>query len=205
MRPARLADLLRSIADDLDDGTYEASLQRTYDWADATTIGTDPGPLRCPNCIDQPTPCDACVELAHTPRSSDRDRAERKAISATSKVHDRITAAHRALVDTAAEMVRLLTVATPDRQVLRPATPTDYAIAGWCRSCARNDGHLSPIAVHPDGRRRYADWCNGCGTWAHDHNGQPPPLEILQLRHAGKRVTAADYERIMGRPPAKGA
>lgn len=202
MKPARLSDLLRLAADQIDDGTYTAALQRTEDWLPNPDRGDNhnaPDPPRCDTCTDQHDPCTHCSTLATI--VDDRTNLDRVQDAAAARLHQQLTATTRALEDDVSHWLRLTTIANPDRQTLKPATPADFALAGWCRSCARDDGHLTPVAVHPDGKRKYVDLCNGCGSWARDHDGAHPPLEILQLRHTGKRVTSADYTRIMGHPP----
>lgn len=74
-------------------------------------------------------------------------------------------------------------------------TGADVAIAGWCRSCHRDSRYCEPVATRPDGSRRYSDFCNWCGEWAAAHKGEEPPLELVKLRHEGRRITSAMVER----------
>lgn len=66
----------------------------------------------------------------------------------------------------------------------------------WCSSCQRDGGYCEPIGRLPDGtprrRGKLGGWlCRWCEGFLAAH-GVEPPLEILRMRHAGKRITQAD-------------
>lgn len=77
---------------------------------------------------------------------------------------------------------------------LDPVTPADVAAAGWCASCWRNDQQMVAIEVHRRTSLRYfRDYCRWCGGVKSTY-GIEPPLEILKLHHAGRRINVADLE-----------
>lgn len=91
-----------------------------------------------------------------------------------------------------AEQIRLIRKAVPNPvTALKPddLTPTQVSAAGWCTSCWRDGTYHEPVAVRPDGRRRYQDHCQWCGQFAAAHDGNPPPLQLVEARHRGERIT----------------
>lgn len=77
---------------------------------------------------------------------------------------------------------------------LDPITSADVAAAGWCQSCWRNDQQMVVIETHKrTGLRYFRDLCRWCGGVKSTY-GIEPPLEILKLHHAGRRVNVADLE-----------
>lgn len=68
-------------------------------------------------------------------------------------------------------------------------TGADVAVAGWCRSCHRDNRYCEPVATRKDGSKRYRDYCNWCGEWAAANKGQEPPLELVKVKHEGRHVT----------------
>lgn len=63
--------------------------------------------------------------------------------------------------------------------------------ADWCVSCHRDNGYHEPISDEA-----YSDRCRWCREWRAEH-GDDPPLELLQRRHEGRRITTADVERAL--------
>lgn len=61
----------------------------------------------------------------------------------------------------------------------------------WCRSCWRDDKHHEPISVG-----RYKAWCRFCGDWR-AANKRLPPVEILEARHRGQRITTQMVDRAL--------
>lgn len=77
---------------------------------------------------------------------------------------------------------------------LDPITAADVAAAGWCASCWRNDQQMVPIEVHKKtGLRYYTSMCKWCGEFTSTWKTEPP-LEILKLRHAGRRISVEAAE-----------
>lgn len=183
-----LARRLRDIAKTLKDHGA-ATAQRLDDW----TPGPTPGDTH-------DTPGDDHDPPSTLPGGLVTDRAD---AARAARLHHQWTDAIADLERAARTIDRLHRAAWPEpRPAGRPDTPADAALAGWCRSCFRNDGHLEPIATRPDGTRRYRDLCRRCGEHAAAHDGHHPPLEFLRLWHTGRRVTTADYRRILGKDPA---
>lgn len=88
---------------------------------------------------------------------------------------------------------------------LDPVTAADVAAAGWCASCWKNDQQMVPITVQPrTGMRYYRDFCKWCGEFKGTHKIEPP-VELLRLRHAGRRITEADVNAALkaARPATK--
>jgi hypothetical protein len=59
----------------------------------------------------------------------------------------------------------------------------------WCRSCWRDDRYCEPIARKANGKAYYAGLCKWCGSFRSEHDVNPP-VELLQARHRGERITA---------------
>lgn len=76
---------------------------------------------------------------------------------------------------------------------LDPVTPADVAIAGYCASCWRNDQQMVLIEVNKHSLRYYRDYCRWCGGLKATY-GIEPPLEMLKLHHAGRRISEKDME-----------
>lgn len=108
-------------------------------------------------------------------------------------ITDDRTTAHRN------EIIRRLRSITRDVHELHaitalyPADPFEPASASgpggdWCRSCWRDGQYHQPIDRDKDGDPYYAGLCRWCG----DFNSKErflPPVEILNHRHRGERVT----------------
>jgi hypothetical protein len=85
----------------------------------------------------------------------------------------------------------ILRTAVPDgagKPTSAQKTPAQAAIEGWCRSCFRDHGYLEPIAMRPDGNRKYRDYCNWCGGFKGEY-GIEPPEQLVEARHRGQRIT----------------
>lgn len=95
-----------------------------------------------------------------------------------------------------------------------PDTPAQISAAGWCISCHRDSGYCEPVAMRPDGTRRYRDFCIWCGEFiatqerlttakkkkAKKKTGAPlPPLELVKARHRGDRITQQMVDRALTR------
>jgi hypothetical protein len=116
--------------------------------------------------------------------------------------HDRLVATVNAIADAADDIIRLVRKAVPTPlAVLRPddMTPAQVSAAGWCVSCWTDGTYHEPVAMRPNGHRRYRDLCLFCGEFAAAHDGVRPPLELLQARHRGERITAAMIDRAFAR------
>lgn len=72
----------------------------------------------------------------------------------------------------------------------RPTLPAqDSAPTGACRSCWRDQRYWEPIA-----EGQYAHACRWCGDFR-GAEGIDPPLELVEKRHRGERITTRDVER----------
>lgn len=124
--------------------------------------------------------------LQHRPDKAGVDRDELAAAAAQLR-----RASTRAL-DVVARYQRVV----PTRQRMSEAeVPKD-----WCRSCYRDHQHHSPITLRPgSGVPFYTDLCRWCGDFNRAHK-RLPSIEILQVRHQGKKVT---MQMIDAQRPAK--
>jgi hypothetical protein len=107
--------------------------------------------------------------------------------------HAHLLAALRFVADAAPEVVRLVRLACPDPSKLHlvAADLTDAQVSaeGWCVSCWRDGGYREPVAIQPNGVRRFRDLCLWCGRFAAAHDGKRPPLSLVKARREGRRVT----------------
>lgn len=58
----------------------------------------------------------------------------------------------------------------------------------WCLACWKDAKYHSPVALHPDGRRRFKGLCRWCGEFK-AANGFEPPTKLLEVKHRGEHVT----------------
>lgn len=61
----------------------------------------------------------------------------------------------------------------------------------WCASCYRDNKHCEPTA-----HGRYKGLCRFCGDWRAAHK-IVPPLEIIEARHRGRRITSVMVQRAL--------
>lgn len=80
----------------------------------------------------------------------------------------------------------------------------------WCLACWKDAKYHSPVALHPDGRRRFKGLCRWCGEFK-AANGFEPPTWLLHEKHRGQFVTEgmvgnarAEHERERAARKAKG-
>ena len=107
--------------------------------------------------------------------------------------HDRLRANLALLTSVGDEVVWQLRTAVPNPlTALTPddMTPAQVSAAGWCTSCWTDGGYHEPVSMRPNGERRYRDHCLWCGEFMAAHGGIKPPLELIQARHRGQRITA---------------
>lgn len=100
------------------------------------------------------------------------------------------------------ELVHLLRKAVPNPvTALRPddLTPAQVSAAGWCTSCWQDGTYHEPVAMRPNGERRYRDSCLWCGEFMAAHGGIKPPLELIEARHRGQRITAPMVDAALTR------
>jgi hypothetical protein len=107
--------------------------------------------------------------------------------------HGHLLAAVRFVAQAAPEVIRIVRLACPDptklHLVAEDLTDTQVSAEGWCVSCWRDGGYREPVAVQPDGRRRYRDLCLWCGRFAAAHDDKRPPLSLVKARREGRRIT----------------
>jgi hypothetical protein len=82
-------------------------------------------------------------------------------------------------------------VATRWGQPLHERQSVDSPDEMWCKSCWRDDKHHEPVAIG-----RYKTWCRFCGDWKAAHK-RLPPVEILEARHSGRRITSTMVEKAL--------
>lgn len=92
------------------------------------------------------------------------------------------------------------------RILLEPGRTVRDDPDAWCRSCLRlrlPDGtrRHEPVALHGDGRARFAHHCRWCGEFRAKHSIDPP-LEILRRRHEGRRIDAATVDHELAKAHA---
>lgn len=118
------------------------------------------------------------------------------------------------------ELRRMLYAACPQNTMpesFDPDTPAQVSAAGWCVSCHRDSGYCEPVSMRPDGTRRYRDFCTWCGEFVaqqerlrkatqtgkrkkkKDGTVPLPPIELVQARHRGDRITQQMVDRALGR------
>lgn len=135
-------------------------------------------------CGGTPMPgCDPAGEAATSPDAA--AAAQRRIDDAVRQV----AAAAQALA------VELIAWSPPSTDMQRPDTTSATAPDGWCTSCWRNDRKQEPIGVRPGGTAPYyATMCAWCGSFKATH-GYLPPVELLRLRHDGRRIYDRDIAR----------
>lgn len=123
----------------------------------------------------------------HRPDPADSDLAQLSKAAA-----DLRRASTRAL-NVLAKYQRAVPRHTPKADI---ETPDD-----WCRSCHRNNQHHTPVSLRPTGEAYYVGLCRWCGDFRKAHK-YDVPLEVLRVRHQGKRVT---LQLIDTHKPLKGS
>lgn len=107
--------------------------------------------------------------------------------------HDDLVALMDRMARDADDLIYLLRKAVPSPEaVLHPddLTPAQVSAAGWCTSCWQDGNYHEPVAMRPNGERRYRDSCVWCGEFI-AANKIKPPLELIEARHRGQRITAS--------------
>lgn len=140
---------------------------------------------------------------------------------------DRLLHLIRIMDDTGYQLRLILREAAPQATGMvlgEPDTPAQVSAAGWCISCHRDGEYCEPVAVRPDGSRRYRDFCNWCGEMTAQRNklaesalealssqerkkarkrmaasDSMPPIELVKARHEGVRITQGMVERAIAR------
>lgn len=132
---------------------------------------------------------------------------DRKEDLAAARYHDELATLTRRVEADTARIRRIIAICNPDRPknlANRDLLLAQVAADGWCISCWRDDQNLTPVTMQPargsrdKGTPYYRDLCRACGSWKAEH-GQLPPMEILVLRHSGRRVTTADADRALAK------
>lgn len=113
--------------------------------------------------------------------------------------HAELVAILDVLPDTMDRLIRLLRSACPTPQVLKAEELTDaqWSSRGWCVSCRRDGDYCEPVAIRPNGKRRYKDYCNWCGEFAAANKGKRPPVKLVKMRREGRRITQRDVDAAM--------
>ena len=185
-RSARLTALLRSTRG-------STTWKRVADWNVAAGLPPQWTP---------PQPGDADYEGPEEPLDlSDRDAADRRDAALTAKYQKELGMISSRIDRDMARVERIIELCNPPKPAelrSKELLAAQVAADGWCVSCHRNDQTLTPIQVQPSGVPFYRDLCRFCGEWKAEHRALPP-LPILVLRHAGRRVTTADVDKALGR------
>lgn len=140
-------------------------------------------------------------EIAREGRS-EIDDDERRGDAAASRYNAEVSAILNRTTADLARLRRIITVCNPDSPkhlANRDMLLAQVAAEGLCVNCWLDDQYLQEIQLQPSGVPFYKNLCRGCGEWKAAH-GKVPPLSILVLRHAGRRVTTADAAKALGRP-----
>lgn len=136
-----------------------------------------------------------------TAEPTDRDIEDRVGDRAASKYHDEVLTTIARVRADLARLLRIADLVDPPAAITLKSGQlqiAQVAAEGWCVSCWRNDKTCNPIALRPNKQPYYKDRCRPCGEWKHEH-GQDPPMSILAMRHAGRRVTTADVAMATAR------
>ena len=96
----------------------------------------------------------------------------------------------RRLIETAIGAIEAATAlaAGYPTQVHPPADVEPTPGEDWCLACWKDAKYHSPVALHPDGRRRFKGLCRWCGEFK-AANGFEPPTWLLHEKHRGEHVT----------------
>lgn len=177
-----------------------------------------------PQCVEwQDVLCvdDACPEQVEARQHTHRvgvthshpvphDAVGEAAVAGADRVSDRLHRLDRArqlIAPLAREMRGIVRETCPQATGLQKVTldtEADIAGAGWCVSCWRDNKHTEPRAVDGKGRTIYANFCRWCGDFVGAHRDVlgaqgMPPLELVKLRHQGKRVPSGKVTKALDR------
>lgn len=201
----RIADNLRTLATELEDGTGLAALERAWSWRGPIRGASyDPSGRHYGHRHDEYT--EPVLDDEGEPVLDDDGRPVTELVAVavpndptgeadlhtTDQLrHPRLVAAVGAL-DTAATTLEHLIVAT----VPELPTPDDDPGDGWCRSCYRDRRTLTPEDTHADGRTKHANACKWCANFRSSH-GIDPPIPLLRKRHDGHRISPTDVKNTL--------
>lgn len=104
----------------------------------------------------------------------------------------------RSAIDRVSTDVGILTEILATTVPLPKPTTENRAPHGYCQSCYRDAGYLEPEHTHADGRVKHRGSCAWCHGFLTEQKRQPP-LELLEKRHRGGRITTLDVQRAMTR------
>lgn len=199
---ARLAKSVRQLADLIESSGMRA-LAVTESWMlgpRSPNLDPDAGGWVYENCgpkgqkgcdeCPHPKPVDSTGEAA----MSDDDDLEGE--------HARYTRLLASLADDVPELIGVLRKAVPSAlAVLRPDDLSNAQVSaqGWCVSCWRDGTYHEPVALQPNGERRYRDLCLWCGRFMAANDGRMPPLELVEARHRGDRITQQSIDTAFAR------
>lgn len=132
------------------------------------------------------------------------------------KVHQQIRDFHNDLDKIVQQGLKLYDVAFPGHPAeLRnkrtdsfdPITPADVAADGWCASCWRNDQQMVAREKNKRGMYYSSTMCRWCQGVKATYDVEPP-LEMLKLHHAGRRISEQmmreAVEEAKAKQPKKG-
>lgn len=145
-------------------------------------------------------------ELEIVPKPSDRTGESALHPDRLEHEHDLLVANLALLAAVADEAVHRLRTAVPNpltALTVADMTPAQVSAAGWCTSCWTDGGYHEPVSMRPNGERRYRDHCLWCGEFMAAHGGIKPPLELVQARHRGQRITAGMVNQALLRLDAE--
>ena len=131
---------------------------------------------------------------------SDEHLEERNGDRIAARYHQEVTQLAARLDTDIARLTQIIAICCPARPkhlANRDVMAAQVAADGWCVSCWRNGQHLEPVV-----KGQYRDRCRFCGDWRGQHHSDPPAL-IMDLRHAGRRITQNDVDRALGKMSTK--
>ena len=86
----------------------------------------------------------------------------------------------------------------------QPWTPAEVELADYCSSCWRHEQTFTRIYVDPRGMRRWKGSCSWCGPIRSQYKIDPP-LELVAKHLAGRNISQAEFDEVMGRALAAAA
>lgn len=195
---ARVAATIKTAGELLNEHGVRA-LHVTDDWKPgprSANLDPDSGGWRYDVTIDEktgketawPVPNDRTGEAAMAPDPLENDHATLEALVIQAE-------------DVCGSLVHYLRKAVPNPLTVVPPdemTPAQISLAGWCVSCWRDHGYHEPVAMRPNGERRYRDHCLWCGEFL-AANGVVPTIDLLEARHRGERISKTMVEAALAK------
>lgn len=110
--------------------------------------------------------------------------------------HARLVASWQRIEVETAILARLILSTTPQGRQVDPDGVPD----GACKSCWRVARYFEPVAVG-----QYGEWCRWCGDFRTHHDDRLPPVELLERRHRGQKISTRDVAQALTKTKRKKA